>query len=449
MSLPIRHRLAIVCGALVATLILALGAVVYLRLEADLVAAVDDELLTRAEALVAEDGGPSLAVSPTDVGDIFAQRVRRDGRVVATSSGFAVGALLPAAELAAMEQPRLVETVVPATDEPVLARLLAMPAPDGTVVIVGVSFDDQRAALATLLLELALALPVAVALAGAVGWLVAGAALRPVERIRTEAEAISGSEPDRRLPVPRTRDELSALGASLNRMLDRFQAAVERERRFVDDASHELRTPLANLKAELDLALRRSRTEEELISALRSAAEETDRLTRLAEDLLVLARADGGRLPIRREEVDLGRLVREIVESFAGRVASLGVVLDTSVREQVTGTVDPVRVRQAVGNLIDNSLRHTPSGGRVTVTVDRGPSGIVIRVSDSGEGFPPSFLPHAFEPFSRADAARSRSDGGAGLGLAIARAVAEAHGGTVEARNLPRSGAEVALHVPV
>jgi hypothetical protein len=281
-----------------------------------------------------------------------------------------------------------------------------------------------------------------------VGWLVAGAALRPVERIRVEAEAISGSEPDRRLPVPRTRDELSALGASLNRMLDRYQAAVERERRFVDDASHELRTPLANLKAELELALRRSRTEAELISALRSAGEETDRLTRLAEDLLVLARADGGRLPIRREEVDLGRLVREIVESFSGRVASLGVILEASVREHVTGTVDPARVRQAVGNLIDNSLRHTPSGGRVTVTVARGPAGITISVADSGEGFPPAFLPHAFEPFTRADAARSRSDGGAGLGLAIARAVAEAHGGTLEARNLPRSGAEVALRVP-
>jgi heavy metal sensor kinase len=433
---------------LVAALIVALGAVVYLRLESDLIGAVDDELLTRAEALVAANGDPNLAVSTTDVGDIFAQRVRRDGRVAAGSPGFAAAALLPAADLETLERPRVVETVVPTTDEPVLARLLAMPAPDGTVVIVGVSFDDQRAALGTLLLELALALPVAVALAGAVGWLVAGAALRPVERIRVEAEAISGSEPDRRLPVPRTRDELSALGASLNRMLDRYQAAVERERRFVDDASHELRTPLANLKAELELALRRSRTEAELISALRSAGEETDRLTRLAEDLLVLARADGGRLPIRREEVDLGRLVREIVESFSGRVASLGVILEASVREHVTGTVDPARVRQAVGNLIDNSLRHTPSGGRVTVTVARGPAGITISVADSGEGFPPAFLPHAFEPFTRADAARSRSDGGAGLGLAIARAVAEAHGGTLEARNLPRSGAEVALRVP-
>ncbi len=448
MTLPIRHRLALVCAALVGSLIVALGAVVYLRLEADLVAAVDDELRTRAEALVEEGGEPSLTVSTTDVGDIFAQRVGRDGRVAASSPGFPTGALLPVAELATVDSPRVIERIVPAPDEPVLARLMAMPAPDGSVVIVGVSFDDQRAALATLLLELGLALPVAVTLAGAVGWLVAGAALRPVERIRVEAEAISGAEPDRRLPVPTTRDELSALGASLNRMLGRLQDAVERERRFVDDASHELRTPLANLKAELDLALGRARTRDELLTALRSAAEETDRLTRLAEDLLVLARADGGRLPIRREPVDLDRLVRETVDSFAGRVAVLGVTLEASVQAPVTATVDPARVRQAVGNLIDNSLRHTRPGGRVTVTVDRGPAGVTISVADSGDGFPPAFLPHAFEPFSRADASRSRSDGGAGLGLAIAQAVAEAHGGTVEARNLPHRGAEVALRVP-
>jgi heavy metal sensor kinase len=448
MTLPIRHRLALVCGALVAALIVALGAIVYLRLESDLWAAVDDELRTRAEALIAEEGDPILAVSPTDVGDVFAQRASRDGHVLATSPGIAEATLLTAADLATLQAPRVFEAAVRTTDEAVLARLLAMPASDGSVMIVGVTIDDQRAALATLLLELALAMPVAVVLAGGVGWLVAGAALRPVERMRVEAEAISGSEPDRRLPVPGTGDELSALGASLNRMLDRLQAAVERERRFVDDASHELRTPLANLKAELDLALHRSRTEAELTAALRSAGEETDRLTRLAEDLLVLARAADGPLPIRREVVDDGRLTRDVVESFAGRASGLGLDLEVTADDHVTATLDPTRIRQAVGNLIDNSLQHTPSGGRVMVTVDRSAPAVTITVADSGDGFPPSFLPHAFEPFSRADAARSRSDGGTGLGLAIVRAVAEAHGGEAEARNRPGGGAEVLLRVP-
>jgi heavy metal sensor kinase len=448
MMLPIRPRLAFVCAALVATLIVALGAIVYLRLEGDLLAAVDDELRTRAETLIEEGESLTLEVRPTDVGDVFAQRVSRTGQVVATTPGIAGRSFLAPAALGTLDQPLVLESVVSTADEQSPVRLVAMPADDGTVIIAGVTIDDQRATLATLLLELGVALPVAVILAGAVGWVVAGAALRPVERMRREAEAISASEPGRRLPVPGPRDELAALGTSLNRMLDRLQAAVERERRLLDDASHELRTPLANLKAELDLALRRSRTEVELISALRSAAEETDRLTRLAEDLLVLARADAGRLPIHREDVDMGRLVRETVTSFRGRVADLGLIFETTIADDVTAWVDPIRVQQVLANLIDNAIRHTPRGGRVVVTLHRGPASVTLRVTDTGDGFPPAFLQHAFEPFSRSDAARSRTDGGAGLGLAIVRAVAEAHGGTAEASNRPEGGASVAVRIP-
>src|SRR5439155_1173537 len=137
----------------------------------------------------------------------------------------------------------------------------------------------------------------------AAGWIVIGSALGPVERMRQEAAAISASEPERRLPVPSSGDELARLGTTLNAMLDRLQDALERERRFVDDASHELRTPLSILKMELDLALARARTPEELESALTNAAEETDRLVRLAQDLLVLARLEGGRVLVHRAEV--------------------------------------------------------------------------------------------------------------------------------------------------
>jgi heavy metal sensor kinase len=446
-QLKIRHRLALVCAALVAALIVALGAIVYLRLEADMMGAVDDELRTRAEALVAGRDVGNLAVSPTDVGDIFAQRLGRDGRLLETSPGL-LGPVLPAAGLATLDGPLVVESLVPTAGEAILARMLALPAPDGTVVIAGVTVDDQRMALATLLFQLIVALPVAMLLAAAVGWIVAGAALRPIERMRLEAEAISAAEPERRLPVPLARDELAALGVSLNRMLERLQVAAERERRFVDDASHELRTPLANLKAELDLALAKPRSEDELVASLRSAAEETDRLTRLAQDLLVLARSGGGRLPIRREEVDVGTLVRETVDSFAGRVAGLGMSLEAAVADGVTASLDRERVRQALANLIDNGLRHASPAGRVSVTVEDAPSAVTLRVADSGDGFPVSFLPSAFEPFSRADGARSRSAGGAGLGLAIVRSIVEAHGGAVEARNRPEGGAEVLLRLP-
>jgi hypothetical protein len=232
-------------------------------------------------------------------------------------------------------------------------------------------------------------------------------------------------------------------------MLGRLEDAVERERRFVGDASHELRSPLANLKAELELARRRARTREELLAALHSAAEETDRLADLAEDLLVLARADGGRLTIRREELDADQLVRDSVGSFAVRASELGIALDTVIQDGVRAEADPARLRQALGNLIDNALQHTPRGGSVTVELGRLDGQLRIAVADSGAGFETAFLDRAFDPFTRSDAARSRDDGGAGLGLAIVRAVAEAHGGSVEASNRPEGGATVIISLPL
>jgi heavy metal sensor kinase len=422
---------------------------VYLRLEADLRAAADDGLLPRAAALEeAPPNGPTLETDPTDVGDVFGQILTRDGTVLSTTSGLASGPIVPTTGFGGLDGPHYFDALVSMTDEPQLARLLEMPTADGRVVVVGVAFDDQREALDRLLILLGLAGPVAILLAGAVGWLVAGAALRPVERMRVEAEAVSASEPGRRLPLPRARDEVAALGRSLNRMLDRLEAAVERERRFVADASHELRTPLANLKAELDLALRRARSPAELVDALRSASEETDRLSQLAEDLLLLASADGGHLVMRLDDIDASGVVRNTVGSFEGRAAALGVTLEASVEDHIRARLDDVRIRQAVRNLVDNALRQTPSGGRVTVEMSKRAGILSIAVADTGSGFETAYLPLAFEAFSRADESRSRAIGGVGLGLAIVRAIAQAHGGTVDARNRPEGGAEVVLELP-
>jgi len=449
MALPIRARLAVVCGALVGGLVFGLAAIVYLRLEGDLRAAADDALLARATVVAEEPSeGSDLVVGPTESGDVFAQVLTPAGSVIATTPYLAPGPVVAAKDLEGLDQPRYLDAVVAAADELVLARILELPATDGRVVVVGVAFEDQREALNRLLSLFAVAGPVVVVLAGAVGWLVAGAALRPVERMRIESEAISGSEPGRRLAIPPSGDELAALAGSLNRMLDRLEGAVERERRFVADASHDLRTPLANLKAELDLALLRARSPSELVDALRSASEETDRLSRLAEDLLLLASADGGRLPMRREDIDVAGLVRQTVESSSGRASSLGITLMASGEGGVRARLDADRIRQAVGNLIDNALRQTPAGGLVTVEASSTAAALSIAVADTGAGFPSSFLPHAFDAFTRADAARTRPTGGAGLGLAIVRAVAEAHGGTVEARNREEGGAIVVMRIP-
>jgi two-component system OmpR family sensor kinase len=440
MVFGIRTRLTLASAGLVALILIAAGAFVYVRFEADLRDAIDAGLRSRADALMTS-GDPTLSPAGLIESDeAFAQIQSADGAVLESTPGIEIHAVV------STDDPFL-DTEVTTAEEIVPARVLVVPLDDGRVLVVGASVEDQQEALARLATLLLVGGPAALALVVIVVWLIVGAALSPVESIRLEAAAITASEAQRRLPVPKTDDEVARLGRTLNEMLERLQTALERERRFVDDASHELRTPLSNLKAELELALRRARTVDELAAALRSATEETDRLVRLAEDLLVLARAKGGRLPIRREEVDAAALVRDIVGTFAGRARERGVVLEQTTNDGVRANLDPLRIRQALGNVIDNAVRHTPSGGRVRIALACANGDVTISVADNGPGFSPGFLANAFEPFTRGDAARSRADGGAGLGLSIVRAIAEAHGGAVEARNTHR-GAEVVLRFP-
>jgi two-component system, OmpR family, sensor kinase len=441
----LRTRVTLVAAALMAVVLAATGVFVYLRLQSELRQSMDVTLRSRADAesLVIRRTG---SFSPKQPDDAFAQLIAADGSVIASSSAIEGSSALVSAQI---QTPAFVERdPVRIEGEEVPARMLATQLADGSVLVVGASLDDQRQTLAVLAASLAIGGPLALFLVVVLTWLLVGWTLGPVESMRAEAAAISASEPGRRLPVPNTEDELARLAETLNAMLDRLEEAIERERRFVDDASHELRTPLSNLKAGLELALRRSRTADELEAEVRSAAEETDRLSRLAEDLLVLARADRGRLPIRREPVDMASLVGGTVESFAARAAERRVGIDVHVPEELRADVDELRVRQALGNLLDNGLRAVPSGGRVSVAAERDNGSLRLEVRDSGPGFPPEFLPVAFEAFSRPDAGRSRPYGGAGLGLAIVAAVAQAHGGTVRAENLPDGGAVVVVSIP-
>ena len=449
MALPIRLRLALVSALLVSALVAGLGALVYVRIEADLRAAVDDGLTERAAQLVDEQpAGPVLSGGSQDIGDVFALIVDSTGRVIASTPDVDPTPIVDARLIGGLVGSRSDERTIPTDEDPAVVRLLATRANADRIIITGVAFDDQRDTLGALRDELLVALPIAAILALVVGWLVGRSALRPVERMRLEAEAISESAPDRRLTVPGTGDELAKLGWSLNRMLGRLEAGRRRERRLVDDASHELRTPLANLQAELDLALRRARTEAELLDALNSASEETDRLARLANDLLVLARSNDG-LPIDRQEVDVKRLVDDAVDACSATAADAGVRLQRSVPAGTRARLDPARVRQALDNLLGNAIRHTPSGGRVEVTGRALWSELVLQISDTGSGFPADFAAVAFEPFTRADDGRAAAVGGAGLGLAIVRAVAEAHGGSVALSGSPGGGAIVELRLPL
>ena len=304
------------------------------------------------------------------------------------------------------------------------------------------SLVPRSDSLAHLRHELLVFLPLALLAASLGGYALAAGALRPVEVLRRRAQAVTADEPAA-LPVPPGGDEISRLAVTLNDMLARLHAAVQHERRFVADASHELRTPLALLQTELELALRRPRSRDELEHALRSASEETHRLVRLAEDLLLIARADQGPLPIRREEVDADRLLADVTARFATRARTLGRELRAGPSD-LRLDVDPLRVEQALGNLVDNALTHGEGDVELRAAAV-GPS-VELHVLDEGEGFSQEFRARAFDRFSRGDEARTGS--GSGLGLSIVELVARAHGGAAGARNRPEGGADVWLLVP-
>ena len=412
--LPIRFRLSLAFAVAMAVLLAGLGVFLYLYLRSSLDAQVEASL--RAQANAARAG--ALVQTDESIGQVLAP----DGQVI---RGFSPPLSEP------VMQEHVADRAVPGRDDD-RYRLLAAPAPDGRTIVVGTSLEDRDDALTGLLAALLVGGPVALALATLLGYLLAGALLRPVERMRRRAAEISTETAGGRLPIPQARDEISRLGETLNEMLGRLEAGLARERRFVADASHELRTPLALLRTELELARRLDRSSEELRAAVESAAEEVDRLSRLAEDLLVLARVDEGRLPLRREEI----VVRELLESVAARFDP-EIQVTALDGDSVVG--DRLRLEQALGNLVDNARRY--GDWTIRLEAERTNGAIALRVSDEGEGFPPELLPHAFERFTRGDEARER--GGSGLGLAIVAAIARSHGGRAHA-----AGSTVTLELP-
>ena len=450
MRIPLRLRLTVVFAIAMAMLLLALGTFVYLRHGSDLLASVDAGLRSRAQVIVDAASGVDARSVVTaegkliDPDEAFAQVLDASGRIVDASSAVSDAPLLSPSEVKAVVDPTFVTRQLDPADDPV--RLLAVAVNDspGEVVVVGATLGDVIEATQKLLLGMGIAGPLGLLVMTFAGWLLAGAALRPVEQMRREAAAVSASEPGRRLPVPGTGDELARLAATLNAMLDRLQEALEREHRFVDDASHELRTPLATLRAEIDLALARSRDAGELEAALRSAQDDVGRLQRLADDLLLLARTRGGRIPIRRTATSLAAVTERSVQSVQSQAFASDVTIEVDAAD-ATVNVDPDRIEQALRNLLENAIRHARPGTVVRLAAQRREGFTRFVVTDHGPGFRPDLLSRAFEPFTRGDA-ETASSVGAGLGLSIVRAVADAHGGLASAENTA-DGARVTLDV--
>src|SRR5262249_30451436 len=321
---------------------------------------------------------------------------------------------------------------VPGLDEP--SRVLAVPvhrAGSPYVLVVGATKQDRAETLATFRNELLIAGPIALVLASVVGYLLAALSLRPVESMRRRAAAISAETAGERLPVPPTGDEVERLGTTLNEMLDRLENALERERGFVADAGHELRTPLALLRTELELALRHGTTSEELRAAVRASSAEVERLSQLADDLLLIARSERGKLDLKLETVDADELLGSVATRFQWRAEESGRSIVQRNGEHACVRGDPLRLQQALADPLDNALRPRPGTAHLRARTSNGH--VEIHVQDDGEGFPAPFLEQAFERFTRPHTGRAGE--GAGLGLSIVRAIAEAHGGTAHAAN--------------
>jgi signal transduction histidine kinase len=436
----------------IAVVLAGTGFFVYLQFQHEVDNTIDTGLRSRADELsaVVRQEGTSLAAGGQHlVGrtDSFAEVLEPNGKVVDSSSTIGNEDLLNAEQLgAAADGPIFVNRgPLPGLDEG--SRLLAVPVRTpgrDRIVVVGASTAENEDAQTDLAQLLLLGLPAALILASIAGYGVATAALRPVEAMRARAEEISTAAPDERLPVPATGDEVARLGETLNEMLARIGDAMERERAFVADASHELRTPLAILRAELDLALGEGRSPEELRAALASAAEETDRLSQLTDDLLTIAQTERGELPLRHEPVLLGDPFGSVQRRFARRAGEAGRRLEVGVGGEIELRADRLRLDQAIGTLVDNALRYGAGTIELSARVTAGT--VEIHVTDEGEGFPPDFLDHAFERFRRAPGVR---EGGSGLGLAIVATVAEAHGGYARASNRPGGGADVWAAIPL
>jgi signal transduction histidine kinase len=454
-----RIRLTAACALIAAVLTLVGSAVFLLTLRSGVRSNLDNELNARLAVLVSglretEPTGlpPLLSPQASDSPDAISAYRRPDGRLLSVSGGRVRDLHLPASFLSAGPDRTVGATI---GHEQRRMRLVAEPVrrPDGIwLAIAGTNVHDTDDVVHDVAHALVIVAPLIVILAALGSWMLAGAALRPVERLRRDASDLAAAPQRGRLQVPATGDELAALADTLNELLERLQRSLARQQEFVADAGHELRTPLAVLRMELDLASRPGRSREELAEAVEHAAAEAARLSELADAMLFLARADGGAALIRPEPTALAPLLSTAVRAIRARADLAGVTVLVDIDDGLAAEVDPSAVRRAVDNLLANAIEHTPAGRAVLVTA--GPSldrrSVVIDVDDEGPGFPPEFLPHAFERFQRADAARSHASGqlGAGLGLSIVAEVAAAHGGTAGVSNRPDGGARARITLP-
>ena len=466
MGLSIRIRLTAWYASVLAVILFVLGGTLYAAFAQSLWAHARDTLRVHATQLTSfvensdvghEDAtffdlaDPSV-VERFSTGGVLIQIRNPGGHVVNESSALIGRALTPLEVVrralggAASWDRSVVEGVGPVLvyTEPIARKGAAIGVAQVAMSVVPISESLER--LRWLLIVGAIA-AVAVAFGG--GYLLASLALGPIDRITATARGIGATTLGRRLHLGGPNDEVHRLALAFDEMLDRIDETLDRERRFTADAAHELRTPLTILKGELEVALRRERSPEAYRQAMASMAHEVDRLVRLTNDLLTLARADEGGVPLEREAVSVDELIRWTAEHFQRAARAKGITLETSCPDPHDVRGDPDRLRQLLTNLVDNAITYSSTGARVRLRCDRDGSFARIAVADTGIGIAPEDLPHVFDRFYRADRARVRTSAGSGLGLPIAQVIVRAHDGRIVVESHPGRGTTVTVWLPL
>jgi two-component system, OmpR family, sensor kinase len=450
----LRARLGLVFALTTIVVAAGFGALLLHQARRQLGIAIDEGLVPVATNLaqrVATEGpvvisGPNPELAPPS--DAIAQLLGPDGRLLASSAFLGNDRPLVgpngADKVARLGRTiRRQDGIRKADGGTAPVRIMALPvqvAGSTDVLVTGTSFDESLRLEGDLEKALTLGLPILALTVALGGWLLTGAMFKPVRSMIEQADTISTREAGERLSISGGGEELRALAARLNAMLDRIDDAAARERAFLDDASHELRTPIAIVRGELELARSRLSSDDERRATLDSVLDEVERLERLAHNLLVLARSRSGHLTAGNTPVDLETVLDRAARAVGRRADNRHVEVRCLGNGVVNG--DESSLQRAMLNLLDNAVRYAASEVRVCVAEDR--SFVDVTVADDGPGFSAELLPHVFDRFTRDPG----SGGGMGLGLSITSAIAAAHGGHVTAANRPGGGAEVRLRLP-
>jgi heavy metal sensor kinase len=461
--LTLRTKLTLFYSITVSVLLTGFAFVYFRVLSVGLDRDLTQEVIDRTSGLRGylrfEEGQPVFEYDPNDPDEIsFINTATRyyqiydirSATLLAESDEFrASGIQYSAPDLAryAQNQPSSID--VQSDQGKLRLRNEVVPAEGGIyLLVVGASMQPMEEALRSFLEALAWLIPSGVLLAAIASWFMAGKALEPVAALGKAAGEIAVSSLDRRLPVRGTNDELDKLAMQFNDTLVRLEKAVGEMKQFTASISHELRTPLAVLRGEAEIALMQADSSE-LRRVLASQLEEFEKLTRMINQLLTLARAESGEVAIAREPVNISAMARSIAEQLEPVAASKDVTLSWNCDGDVTLLGDPSWIERVVLNLIDNAIKFTRPEGRVRINVSSNGADAIFEVADEGIGIPPEAVPHIFERFYRADPSRANRADGAGLGLSLVKWAVDQHHGAIHVESIPENGTRFVVKIPL